>query len=53
MKASDREDAWLVLKILAEPTPAVDFLLKSGNFGVGQHCTSQRLSQFLLVLLLQ
>ena len=43
MKASDREDAWLVFKILTEPTPVVDFLLKSCNFGVGQHCTSQRL----------
>jgi hypothetical protein len=42
MKASYMEDAWLVFKILTEPTPAVDFLLKSGNFGVGRHCTSQR-----------
>jgi hypothetical protein len=50
MEASDREDGCLVL---IEPTPAVDFLLKCCNFGVGRHCTSQRLSQFLLVWLLQ
>ena len=31
----------------------MDFLLKSCNFGVGRHCTSQRLSQFLLVSLFQ
>jgi hypothetical protein len=53
MKASYMEDAWLVFKILTEPTLAVDFLLKSCNFGVGRHCTSQRRSQFLLVSLLQ
>jgi hypothetical protein len=42
--ATDREDAWLVFKILTESTPAMDFLLKSCNFGVGRHCTSQRLT---------
>jgi hypothetical protein len=51
MKASDREDAWLVFKILTEPTPAVDFLLKSCYFGVGRKHFKHGFKVWLVYLL--